>query len=339
MNSYQRMLNAIRLQEPKEIPVAPFVMTLGARFAGVRHSHFAKDGRMLAQAQIETYERFKYDYITVSSDGYREASACGTDLVFPEDDVPYSVKCPIQREEDFSGLKLPDPYKAERMVDRLVAERILKEKYAGEVPIVGWIESPLAEYTFLCGLMAAMYDLIDKPDFVKKVLDFCVEMETTFALAQIQTGADIMGVREAVASMVSPEVYREFPLPYARKVFAAVHERGIPIKYHVCGYSEHLLEPFVETGADILVIDSLDDMRKAREIRGERVCLKGNLNPVSVLLHGTPEHVYLESVRVIEEGGPAGFILSPGCEVPRDIPHENLDAMIRAAKEYETVHR
>jgi uroporphyrinogen decarboxylase len=34
-------------------------------------------------------------------------------------------------------------------------------------------------------------------------------------------------------------------------------------------------------------------------------------------------------------GGPGGgFILSPGCEVPRDTPLENLEAFVQAAKTY-----
>ncbi|MCL4418441.1 MAG: uroporphyrinogen decarboxylase family protein [Actinobacteria bacterium] len=334
MNSYQRMFSAIKMKEPKEVPVAPFVMTFAAKFAGFPYSQFVKDGKVLAHAQIKTFKRFNYDYITVSSDGYREASACGSILVFPEDDVPYIIKYPIQKEEDFFHLKLPDPYKAERMADRLVSIKILKEKYASEVPIVGWIESPLAEYTFLRSLMTAMYDLVERPNFVKKVLDFCLEMEMVFALSQIKAGADIIGVGEAVASMVSPDMYRKYSLPYVKKLFAAIHEKGIPVKYHVCGFTEHLLKLFVETGADILVIDSLDNMKKVKRICDERVCIKGNLNPVSVLLQGTPEYIYCKSVQAIKEGGPAGFILSPGCEIPRDTPYENMDAMIRAAREY-----
>ena len=46
-----------------------------------------------------------------------------------------------------------------------------------------------------------------------------------------------------------------------------------------------------QTGADIIAIDHLVDLRQAKEQIGERVCLIGNIDPVGVMLNGTPELV------------------------------------------------
>ncbi len=61
----------------------------------------------------------------------------------------------------------------------------------------------------------------------------------------------------------------------------------------------------------------------------------GNLDPVRVMLSGTPDQVIAMGKECIEKAGRDGqFILSPGCEVPRDTPHANLEALIRCAEEF-----
>ena len=56
---------------------------------------------------------------------------------------------------------------------------------------------------------------------------------------------------------------------------------------------------------------------------------------VYVLWNGTPEQVKQESLKCIEAAGKEGkFILSGGCEVPRDTPIANIKAMMDAGKAY-----
>lgn len=61
------------------------------------------------------------------------------------------------------------------------------------------------------------------------------------------------------------------------------------------------------------------------------VCIKGNLNPSEVMLKGTEEKILAEAKKCIEIGG-RGYMLSPGCEVPKDMPFENFRALVKAAK-------
>jgi uroporphyrinogen-III decarboxylase len=56
---------------------------------------------------------------------------------------------------------------------------------------------------------------------------------------------------------------------------------------------------------------------------------------VGRLLAGSPELVYRQSRELMRSAGPGGFILSSGCEVPRDTPPENIHAMVRAARDGE----
>jgi uroporphyrinogen decarboxylase len=89
------------------------------------------------------------------------------------------------------------------------------------------------------------------------------------------------------------------------------------------------------SGADGLEVDYHHDVAFYRDKVGERICLKGNIEPSGVLYQGSPQHVREACRKALEQSKNRGrFILSSGCETPRDTPAENIRAMVAAAKEY-----
>ena len=79
---------------------------------------------------------------------------------------------------------------------------------------------------------------------------------------------------------------------------------------------------------DCFSCDTAVDLAVAKANIGDRMALMGNVAPVNTLMQGTPEDVRRESYECIEKAGlDGGFILSSGCEIPRDTPDENTIAM------------
>ncbi len=332
MNGYERTMAAIAGERGAEIPAAPLLMTFAAAHIGVPYDHYVRDARLLVEAQCAAAEDYDLDIVTVCSDPVREAHACGVRCNFPEDGVPSAAEPAIRDPADLARLEIPDPLRAERMRDRVEAVRLFRERVGGQRAILGWIESPFQEVTVLHGLQQTMLDMVDRPDFVRAMLEFAVEMEIRFGLAQLAAGADIIGAGDAVASLISPWHYETFSLPYMRRVCRALQQAGARVKYHACGNTEHLLASFAGVGADIHNTES--DLGLARSRMGDGVCLKGNVDTVKHLLEGTPEEVYAAGQAAIRAAGEHGVILSAGCEVPRATPPAHLHALVRAAREY-----
>jgi len=64
------------------------------------------------------------------------------------------------------------------------------------------------------------------------------------------------------------------------------------------------------------------------------VCLQGNIDTTRMLM-GSPSEVFTQARKCIEAAGEGGgFILSSGCEIPLDAPHQNVQSMIEAARRY-----
>jgi uroporphyrinogen decarboxylase len=89
-----------------------------------------------------------------------------------------------------------------------------------------------------------------------------------------------------------------------------------------------------ESGVSVISVGPGLDIQKAKDAIGDKVCIIGNLDPVNVLMNGTPEQVDKEARRIMSIGRKTGgYIFNTGVMVPRDVPVENMEAMLAAARE------
>lgn len=329
MNSRERVLGLLNHQAIDRVPVAPFVMAFAARFAGIPYRKYCTNYKFMAEAQVKTVSAFDYDIVTADTDAYREAEACGAILEFQEDGLPLEAQSALEDKNLLIDLKLPKLEESRRMYDKVLGVQELKNQIGNEVPVLGWVEAPFQSASLLRNINFFMMDLFDDPDFVHELLNFTTEMALMYGKAQARAGADIVGVGDAVASLISPADYKVFALPYTQRLIQGLKETGVKVKYHICGNSTHLLEQIAQLGADIVNIDAKVDLKRAREVLGN-ICIKGNLNPVQ-LIDSTPEEIR-RAVRAAMDIGGANYIVSPGCEVPVGTLTENFRAMVKAVR-------
>ncbi len=335
MNPYERMARRLRGEAVDRPPNWNIMMTFAAHYIGQLLRSYYLDYRVLVEANLAVQAAFDLDIVQAISDPYREAADFGAEIIFPDDGLPVS-KTPLLADKGaLARLAPPDPHAGGRMSDRLAAVAAFRQQVGGQIPIMGWVEGALAEAADLRGVSALLVDLYDDPTWVRALLDVCGETAIAFARAQVAAGADIIGLGDAIASRVSPRMYREFALPYEQRIFAAVHEMGALARLHICGDVTHLLGMLVEAGADIIDIDWMVDFGDAARICGARAAVCGNFDPVAVMLQGTPADVRQAVWRCLKVGGSRSISMA-GCEIPDGTPHENLRAHAAALREYGT---
>jgi len=217
------------------------------------------------------------------------------------------------------------------MADRVEAVRMLAGEYSGQVPVMGWVEGPMAEACCLRGMNEMMLTLMDDAVFSGNLMDFATELAISFALAQVEAGADIVGMGDAAASLCGPRFYEELVLPREQKIVSAIHEAGALARLHVCGNTNDILAPMAKTGCEIIDLDYPVVIEDVRPAMGSRPIIAGNFEPVAVLLNGTPEDV-LNACRACHRAFGPRHILNAGCEVPTNTPMENVRAMFQYAQ-------
>ncbi len=325
MTPKERIYATIKGKPYDRPAVTPIFMAWAANFVGHTYRDYYLDGDVLVEAQLAVTRAFNLDQISAISDPWREASAYGMEFDYPPDGVGKPKELLIKTADDISLVKIFDIINAERPRQRIESVR----KMAGEVgsthSVLGWVEGPIAEYGDLRGVENAMMDLIDKPEMFIKAGEAIVENAISFAVSQVEAGADMIGVGDAAASLITPAMYRELVLPLEKKLFEAIHEAGGAVKLHICGNISNIVEFMPQSGADIIDVDWMVPLAKARGLVGPDVTLCGNFNPAGALFEGTPEEVAETARECLKTGGDK-FILMPGCEVPPATPEENIRA-------------
>jgi MtaA/CmuA family methyltransferase len=283
---------------------------------------------LLVEGQLATAERFGLDYVSCISDPAREAADCGAAIHYFDDQPPAidETHSLLSDKSALAKLKAPNPLSGGRMHDRVQAAVLLRQKGGGELLIEGWIEGPCAEAADLRGINRLMLDFYDDPQFVRDLMEFVLEMELRFAKAQVEAGVDLIGIGDAAASLVGPQIYEEFVLPYERQMVDRLHAMGTRVRLHICGNTNRILKGMGTLGCEIVDLDFLVPLAKAREAMGPQQVLLGNLDPVAALRHGTPESVRAAVAECHSQAG-APYIVGAGCEVPRDTPPENVLAL------------
>jgi MtaA/CmuA family methyltransferase len=336
MNGRERILTHLQGREVDRLPLMPITMMFAADQIGANYRDYATDYRVMAEGQIFTAEKFDFDYVNTMSDPAREAADCGATIEY-FDNQPAAIvedQARLADKTDLASLKIPDPLGGGRMHNGVKAIALMAEKVGQEKLVEGWIEGPCAEAADLRGINTLMLDFYDDPVFIRDLFEFIVEMELRFARAQVEAGADSIGLGDAAASLVGPQIYEEFVWPYEKKLIDGIHEMGALVRLHICGNTRAILGNMGRLKCDIVDLDFLAPLEEGREEMGAGQVILGNIDPVRVMRDGDAD---LVSSTVAECHRRAGerYIVGAGCEIPRDAPEEN----IRALHDYAVNHR
>jgi MtaA/CmuA family methyltransferase len=308
------------------LPFQPILMHFAARLNGNTYGEFASDHQVLVNSNIKALNEFDLDWVELISDPYRETSAFGTKIEYIPEGVPKCLNHIVKTIEDVHALQNPDVYKAARTLDRIKGAELYQKLLNGTVPVFGWIEGPLAEACDLVGVGDMLMMLMIDPDFSNFLMDKCMVTAKAFAKAQVEAGCDVIGIGDAICSQIDDNLYNEFVKDRHKELVSYIQSLGARVKMHICGDINHLLPSLRELNLDILDLDSQVEPGHAYQIMGKKVALCGNINPVTIQNSSAELLTQITSSFVDAQHGKK-FILSGGCEITVNTPHQNLKAM------------
>jgi uroporphyrinogen decarboxylase len=314
------------------VPNFDVIMGFGAHYVGATLSQYLLDHRFMVKSNLAMVSDFDIDILQTLTDPFRESVDFGLEVEFPEDGLPKRIRPLLAPGEDLKKVPLIEPGSGWRMSDRIEAVRMLHEQANKVVPVMGWVEGAMAEANDLLSDSIMMTTFYDAPEWLTALLERITEVEIAFARIQIEAGADIIGLGDAIASIVSPGMYRKFALPYEKRIFAAVHQKGALARLHICGNTAKILPDMLASGADFIDVDWMVDYARAAEIFGEQASVVGNFDPVSVMYRGSEQTIEDAARHCLAVGGSRSFSAA-GCEIPDGTPLKNLRAHGRVLRE------
>ncbi len=343
MNGRELLLATLERRPTDRVPVGPMMLDLGAAVIDAPIGLFCSDADTMARGQLTLHEQVGQDVIFLGCDNYYIAEGFGCVAELPPDETPHLLQPPLERIADVDDLDVPDPLTDGRMPVVLEATRLVRKAVGDEVAIRTPGTGPFALASYFIGTQEFLIEIgmakagmsESEPEAIHRALDLAADALIAFGKACVDAGADLLHCGDSLAScdVISPADYEEWAFPYERKVLMAWKEYGAKTLLHICGDSSKVLDLYAETGADVIEVDHKVDLALARSIVGDRACVIGNVDPVTVLLQGTPEQVRAVSEQCLEAGRGGGYVLGSGCVVPRITPLDNIRAMVQAARD------
>lgn len=338
MTGYERIQVALSGKQPDKTPIMLHNFMMAAKEAGYTMAQYRENPKIITECFIRAVEKYQYDGILVDLDTVTLAGACGVEIDFPENEPARSHIGCLSSLADIEQLKPVDiqSYKYANIWCEAVS--ILKDYFKNEIYVRGNCDqAPFSLATMIRGVEYMMMDLVlESEERVFALLDYCCEATTQFIRMMKEAGADMVsnGDSPAGPSMLSPDMYKKFALPYEKKVCDYAHQLNLPYMLHICGNTDIILDQMVTINADSLELDYKTDIHKAEELMRGKIVFSGNIDPSGVIALGTPELVREKTIELLEifKGNPR-LILNAGCAIPPITPPENLFTMISTARE------
>lgn len=337
MNSKETILNVANLKKTSRIPVSLLsggVWTFNRR--GISLEGALKLGaEQCAKILEETNEEIGCDIVWPGS-GYHNLAirAIGGKIKFREKGAPDIQETLLKKASDVNNID-PLLIKKDADITTLLKTTSLLSKKIGESTMIGssqWGPFTLAGHVY--GVENLMRDIYKNKKDVHKVLEFTSELCAQYLEAYVDAGAEIISVADPTSSgdMISREQFKNFSLPYLKKVVQRLRKKGAIVCVHICGNITNRLDLIPEIGVDIISVDYKVPLDKVNELVNSKIAFAGNMNPVAVMENLGPEEVAEACEECIKKAGTnSNYILMPGCDIPPGVPLENIKAMVRTA--------
>lgn len=320
--------------EIDRLPTMPFVVSVAGKVARMTHREKRSCAKNQAGAQIACYEKYGLDGMTVEYGLHGIGHACGSVWNDPENGVPAIVDHYLKDLNDLDkklDLEMILPRNDAWLQLNIDACKICVDAYGHEVGVNISTPGPFTAAASLYPVEKLLKASRREPEKVHQLLRFCTDAIKLVVEEFVKVkGGTFLCDPIASGNIINEKAYREFVLPYTKEIVDFAHSLGNGVGYHICGDTTAITEAMLESGCDMLSVDTKVNLAYAKKVAGNKVPLIGNVDPIETMMLGTVEDVYENMKQNLRDAwdSPKGYIVSTGCDIPINGPLENIDAFM-----------
>ncbi|NHJ01185.1 MAG: uroporphyrinogen decarboxylase [Candidatus Heimdallarchaeota archaeon] len=321
-----------------EIPWVPFAGVHAGALMGYSATEILTDGNKLLEALLKVNKSYHPDGQPITFDLQIEAEILGCELKWSEKAPPMVSSHPLSEDENIPNYI---PKKTDgRLPLILDVMKRFQEIVGDDTALFGLVCGPLTLASHLRGINLYL-DLISNKFYAHKLLKYTTNIAIQIAKYYINAGMDIIAIVDPVVSQISPKTFDEFLTSQLKEIFQYIHSENCLSSFFVCGDATKNLEPMCKTGPQSIFIDENINMVDAYKIISSyHIILGGNIPLTTVMLFGTQQDTMLYVVDLLEKlGSNSGIIIAPGCDMPYDVPPENVIGAVQAIHEPELIRK
>ncbi len=291
MTGEERMLAACR-REPVDATPVWYMRQAGRclmEYRDLRKKYdilaMQRDPELATEITLMPVRRFGVDAAVLYSDIMIPLDGMGVPFRI-EPEIGPIIDAPLRTEADVERLRVVDAEEACPYVFEAI--RLIKQELQGKTAVIGFAGSP---FTLACYMIEgrpsrdygkAKSFMYGRPELWHRLMETITEVTVRYLRTQVEAGAQVIQLFDSWVGMLGPEVYAEFVLPYATRIFSEIRTTGTPTIHFGTG-TAGLLELMAQAGPDLVSVDWRVPLDVAWERIGAEKGIQGNLDPTVLL--------------------------------------------------------
>jgi uroporphyrinogen decarboxylase len=330
MTGKELIYQAFRHEALPRAPWVPFAGVHAGKLKGYKATEILTDGDKLFDSLMEVSRLYMPDGQPIVFDLQLEAEILGCELMWADDNPPSVTSHPL---EDDSIPTLPIDKTMGRLPLVIDVAKRMKAAIGESTALYGLFCGPFTLVSHLRGTKL-FQDMKKRPEHVRALIDFAVDNAKRMIDYYDEAGMDIIAPVDPLVSQISPKSFTDYLTePYTR-IFDYIRSKGRFSSFFVCGNALRNIEEMCRTNPDGISIDENIPMETAKEITDRyNVTIGGNIPLTTIMLYGNQQDNMKFVVDMVDKVGTTNLIVSPGCDMPYDVPIENAIAVSETVRE------
>jgi uroporphyrinogen decarboxylase len=283
---------------------------------------------LAAEATLQPVQRFGMDAAILFADILLVPRALGQPLEFG-DDGPGLER--IEERNGTAGLSLAGVSSLDPVYETV---RLSRAGLPRDTALIGFAGAPWTVATYMVEggssrdfRRTKAWAYRDPAGFAG-LLELIGEATFAYLSGQIMAGADAVQLFDSWAGVLPEVEFDRWVVAPARQLADRLKRAfpAVPIIGFPRGAGQLYERYAAATGVDAIGVDTVVPLAEARRLQG-RVCVQGNLDPVSLLVGGVPLADSVKAIREALAGGP--FVFNLGHGVLPQTPPEHVAELAR----------
>jgi len=325
------LFSTLNHEKTQDVPWVPFAGVHAGKLCGYSAMDMLTDGGKLFESLLEVNRVYDPDGQPVVFDLQIEAEILGCELMWAKFSPPSVATHPLA-ENMTIPTRLPEKTEG-RLPMILNVMRRMKAKVGEKTALYGLVTGPFTLASHLRGTEIFM-DMIDHEEYTHALLAYTTEVAKRISAYYIQAGMDVIAVVDPVVSQISPRHFKKFMDGPFKDIFSFIKLQGVFSSFFVCGDATKNIEVMCLTAPDSISVDENIDLVAAKQITDRyNITIGGNIPLTTRMLLGSQQDNMKYVVDLLENIDAHNFILSPGCDMPYDVPIENTIGVMQAVRD------
>lgn len=302
-----------------------------------------KTPAIATEITLQPLKRYELDGAILYADILLIPDALGLELSFVEKEGPRFAKT-IRSEECLNQI-IPNIENMDNFINKLsyVGETLerVKEQLSPSTTLLGFAGAPFTVASYMIeggsSTKGEFFEckklMFTQPATFHKLMHLLTEATIAYLKMQIKSGAEVIQLFESWSGALAPDQFREFCLPYTKKIVTEIKKSTPVISFF--GQGAGLLCEALEVNPNVHSVDWRQNLSVvSKYFSNTGIALQGNLDPL--LLYAPKELLKekIENCLKIGSSHPHGYIFNLGHGCTQNTPIENVEYLVRTIKDY-----